>query len=102
MLGGVASAETWVCKNDRFGELIYEVNKSEIIQKFPNNDFRIFQITKDKRKHNISIFGVFKNKKTNYEFDIYMDYNDKIVILRTLDSTSGFSNSYTDINCSIF
>jgi hypothetical protein len=100
MLGGVASAETWTCDNSSFGKAMYEVKDSEIILTFPNNDGRTFKITKDKRK--VSIFGEMSNKKTNFDYDIYMDYGDKYVINRTLDALSGFSRSYTDKNCVIF
>ena len=100
MLGGVASAETWTCDNFSFGKAMYEVKDSEIILTFPNSDGRTFKITKDKRK--VSIFGEMSNKKTNFDYDIYMDYGDKYVINRTLDALSGFSRSYTDKNCVIF
>ena len=100
LFSGNVNAETWTCENSRFGKTIYEVKESEVELKFPNNDGRTFKITKDKRK--VSIFGEMSNKKTNFDYDIYMDYGDKYVINRTLDALSGFSRSYTDKNCVIF
>ena len=102
LLSGFALAETWTCDNFRHGKAMYEVKDSEIILSFPNNDGRTFKITKDQREYKISIFGEMSDKKTDFDFDIYMDYGDKYVINRTLDALSGFSRSYTDKNCVIF
>ena len=99
---GNANAETWTCENDRFGKVIYEVKDSTIELKYPNGDGRAFEITKDKRKYYISVFGENRDKKNNFDFDIYMDYKEKYVINRTLDTITGFSNSYRDKNCIIF
>jgi len=97
-----ANAETWTCDNYRFGKSIYEVAEKEVVLKFPNNDGRNFVITKDYREQKVSIFGEKSNKETKFDYDIYMDYQDKYVINRTLDAVYGFSRSYTDNNCEIF
>ena len=102
LFSGNVNAETWTCENYRFGKVIYEVKDSTIELKYPNGDARTFKITKDQREFKISIFGEMKNKDTNFDYDIYMDYGDKFVINRTLDALSGFSRSYTDQNCVIF
>ena len=101
-LSGNTYAETWTCDNYRFGKSIYEVKEKEVILKFPNNDGRTFIITKDYREQKVSIFGEKSNKETKFDYDIYMDYQDKYVINRTLDAIYGFSESYTDNNCAIF
>ena len=101
-LSGNTYAETWTCDNYRFGKSIYEVKEKEVILKFPNNDGRTFIITKDYREQKVSIFGEKSNKETKFDYDIYMDYQDKYVINRTLDAVYGFSKSYTDNNCEIF
>ena len=95
-------AETWTCENHRFGKVMYDVKDTEIVLRFPNNDGRTFKITKDQRQYRISVYGEFSNKQTDFDYDIYMDYEDKNVIVRTQDAISGFSRSYTDNNCVIF
>ena len=102
LLSGNVYAETWSCDNDRFGKSMYEVKESEIVLTFPNSDGRTFTITKDQREYKISVYGEFSNKQTNFDYDIYMDYENKNVIVRTQDAISGFSRSYTDKNCVIF
>ena len=101
-LSGSSYAETWTCDNYRFGKSIYEVTEKEVVLKFPNNDGRTFVITKDYREQKVSIFGEKSNKETKFDYDIYMDYQEKYVINRTLDAVYGFSRSYTDNNCKIF
>ena len=101
-LSGSSYAETWTCDNYRFGKSIYEVTEKEVVLKFPNNDGRTFVITKDYREQKVSIFGEKSNKETQFDYDIYMDYQEKYVINRTLDAVYGFSRSYTDNNCEIF
>ena len=101
-LSGNAFAETWTCENHRFGKVMYDVKDTKIVLSFPNNDGRTFKITKDQRQYKISVYGEFSNKQTNFDYDIYMDYGDKNVIVRTQDALSGFSRSYTDKNCVIF
>ena len=102
LLNGNTYAETWTCENHRFGKVMYDVKDTEIVLRFPNNDGRTFKITKDQRKYRISVYGEFSNKQTDFDYDIYMDYEDKNVIVRTQDAISGFSRSYTDNNCVIF
>ena len=102
LLSVSAYAETWTCDNSRFGKSMYEVKESEIVLTFPNSDGRTFIITKDQREYKISVYGEFSNKQTNFDYDIYMDYENKNVIVRTQDAISGFSRSYTDKNCVIF
>ena len=102
LLGVNVYAETWTCENYRFGKVIYEVQNSEIILKFPNGDGWIYKIKKDQRQYKISVYGEFINKQTNFDYDIYMDYKGKYVINRTQDALSGYSKSYTDKNCVIF
>ena len=81
---------------------MYEVKDSKIVLTFSNNDGRTFKITKDQREYKISVYGEFSNNRTNFDYDIYMNYGDMYVINRTLDTLSGFSRSYTDTNWSIF
>ena len=102
LLSGNTYAETWTCENHRFGKVMYDVKDTEIVLRFPNNDGRTFKITKDQRQYRISVYGEFSNKQTDFDYDIYMDYEDKNVIVRTQDAISGFSRSYTDNNCVIF
>ena len=97
-----ALAETWTCDNSRFGKAMYDVKDSEIILIFPNNDGITFKITKDQRQYQISVYGEFSDKQSDFDFDIYMDYGGKYVINRTQDALSGYSKSYTDKNCVIF
>ena len=61
-----------------------------------------FSIKKDQREYKISVYGEFINKQTNFDYDIYMDYQGKYVINRPQDALSGYSKSYTDKNCVIF
>ena len=77
---------------------MYEVKDSKIVLTFSNNDGRTFKITKDQREYKISVYGEFSNNRTNFDYDIYMNYGDMYVINRTLDTLSGFSRSYTDTN----
>ena len=102
LFGGSGYAETWTCENHIFGKVMYDVKDTEIVLRFPNNDGRTFKITKDQRQYRISVYGEFSNKQTDFDYDIYMDYEDKNVIVRTQDAISGFSRSYTDNNCVIF
>ena len=102
LISGSAYAETWTCENYRFDKVIYEIKDSEIILKFPNNDGWIYEIKKDQRQYKISVYGEFINKQTDFDYDIYMDYQGKYVINRTQDALSGYSKSYTDKNCVIF
>ena len=102
LISGSAYAETWTCENHRFGKVMYDVKDTKIVLSFPNNDGRTFKITKDQRQYKISVYGEFSNKQTDFDYDIYMDYGDKNVIVRTQDALSGFSRSYTDKNCVIF
>lgn len=95
-------SETWTCDNYRFEKSIYEVEETEIVLKFPNNDGWTYKIKKDQREYKISVYGEFINKQTNFNYDIYMDYQGKYVINRTQDALSGYSKSYTDKNCVIF
>ena len=102
LVSGNTYAETWTCENKRFGKVMYDVKETDIVLIFPNNDGRTFKITKDQRQYKISVYGESSNKQTNFDYDIYMDYVDKNVIVRTQDALSGFSRSYIDNNCVIF
>ena len=102
LLSGNAFGETWTRDNFRHGKAMYEVKDSEIILSFPNNDGITFKITKDQRQYQISVYGEFSDKQSDFDFDIYMDYGGKYVINRTQDALSGYSKSYTDKNCVIF
>ena len=73
LLSGNTFAETWTCENYRFGKAMYEVNDSEIILTFPNNDGRTFKITKDQREYKISVYGENSNEQPNFDYDIYMN-----------------------------
>ena len=85
-----AYAGTWICKSD--DKFIYEV--------FPNDDTRKYKITKDFRDANISLFGV--SKGSVYDYDVYMDFNDRNVKVRQLDRQFGVSGSYYNTECEIF
>ena len=95
-------AEIWICKSDRYDQVKFEITDNEIIQTFPNNDGRTYKITIDKREAGISVFGEMSNKESQYDFDIFMEYESKSVKVRRLDRMFGRSGSYIDKDCIIY
>ena len=73
------NAEIWICKSDRYDQVKFEITDTEIIQTYPNNDGRTYNITIDTRKAEIGVFGEMSNKEKQYDFDIFMEYESKSV-----------------------
>ena len=94
--------DTWKCKNYRFGKVYYHVDDSLIEMRFPNGDGRVFKIKIDQREYKISVYGEYSNKETNFNYDVYLDYQDRYAIVRTQDALSGYSSSYKDTDCSMY
>lgn len=95
-----AYAGTWICKSERFGKFKWDYDDKFIYEVFPNDDTRKYKITKDFRDANISLFGV--SKGSVYDYDVYMDFNDRNVKVRQLDRQFGVSGSYYNTECEIF
>ena len=101
LLSGNAYSGTWICKSERFGKFKWEYDKKYIYEVFPNDDARKYKITKDFSKNKISIFGVSKGGAI-FDYDIYMDFNDKSIKVRQLDREFGISGEYYNTDCEIF
>ncbi|OUW02023.1 MAG: hypothetical protein CBD16_04625 [Betaproteobacteria bacterium TMED156] len=101
LLSGNAYSETWICKSKRFGELKWEIDKKYIYEVFPNDDARKYKITKDFSKNKISIFGVSKGGAM-FDYDVYLDFNNKSIKVRQFDREFGISGEYYNTDCKIF
>ncbi len=95
-------AEIWICKSDRYDQVKFEITDTEIIQTYPNNDGRTYNITIDTRKAEIGVFGEMSNKERQYDFDIFIEYESKSVKVRRLDRMFGRSGSCIDKDCIIY
>jgi hypothetical protein len=101
LFGGNAYSGTWICKSERFGKFKWEYDKKYIYEVFPNDEDRKYKITKDFSKNKISIFGVSKGGAI-FDYDVYMDFNDKNIKVRQLDREFGISGEYYNTDCEIF
>ena len=96
-----AYSGTWICKSERFGKFKWEYDNKYIYEVFPNDETRKYKITKDFSKDKISIYGVSKGGAI-FDYDIYMDFNDKNIKVRQLDRKFGISGEYYNTDCEIF
>lgn len=98
---GNAYSGTWICKSERFGKFKWEYDSKYIYEVFPNDDTRKYKITKDFSKNRISIFGESKGGAI-FDYDVYMDFNDKNIKVRQLDREFGISGEYYNTDCEIY
>ena len=101
LFSGNTYSATWICKSERFGKFKWEYDKKYIYEVYPNDEIRKYKITKDFSKNKISIFGVSKSGAI-FDYDVYMDFNDKIIKVRQLDRKYGISGEYYNTDCEIY